>query len=128
MDNKPKLWKDMTPEEKGALLLAHHEGKDIEWTGCAARQTGGWDPWEVCDSRYLWDGEWCGHGFAYRVKPEPKREKVTAQVCLTTRGFSLHMRKEDYREKYGKAHLYATFTFDTIDGKPDPKSLKIEGV
>jgi hypothetical protein len=25
----PKLWRDMTPEEKGALLLAHHEGKVI---------------------------------------------------------------------------------------------------
>jgi hypothetical protein len=26
----PKKWRDMTPEEKGALLLAHHEGKAIE--------------------------------------------------------------------------------------------------
>lgn len=26
----PIKWKDMTPEQKGALLLAHHEGKVIE--------------------------------------------------------------------------------------------------
>jgi len=26
----PKLWRDMTDSEKGALLLAHHEGKVIE--------------------------------------------------------------------------------------------------
>ena len=25
-----KLWKDMTPAEKGALPLAHHEGKTFE--------------------------------------------------------------------------------------------------
>lgn len=31
MTQEPKLWKDMTPEEKGALLLAHHEGKTIEY-------------------------------------------------------------------------------------------------
>jgi hypothetical protein len=29
----PKLWRDMTPEEKGALLLAAHEGKVIEYDG-----------------------------------------------------------------------------------------------
>jgi hypothetical protein len=29
-EDTPKLWRDMTPEEKGALLLAHHEGKVIE--------------------------------------------------------------------------------------------------
>lgn len=34
-----KLWKDMTPEEKGALLLAYHEGKVIEFL---SRMTGKW--------------------------------------------------------------------------------------
>jgi len=29
-DDTPKLWRDMTDAEKGALLLAHHEGKVIE--------------------------------------------------------------------------------------------------
>jgi hypothetical protein len=26
----PIKWRDMTPEQKGAVLLAHHEGKVIE--------------------------------------------------------------------------------------------------
>lgn len=30
MTNEYKLWRDMTPEEKGALLLAKHEGKRIQ--------------------------------------------------------------------------------------------------
>ena len=59
----PKLWRDMTPEEKGALLLAHHEGKVIEtwfrgaWIG---KGHGGW-----------------GKQNAYRIRPESKRETVT---------------------------------------------------
>lgn len=58
-----KLWRDMTPEEKGALLLAHHEGKVIEYW---KRGTGGW---EKLKSGF-YDNE------AYRVKPEPKIETI----------------------------------------------------
>lgn len=57
-----KLWRDMTPEEKGAMLLASHEGKVIE----------------------LWlRGEWVSvdpswhDSIAYRVQPEPKIDTVT---------------------------------------------------
>jgi hypothetical protein len=32
-EDKPKIWRDMTPEEKGALLLGWHEGKVIEAFG-----------------------------------------------------------------------------------------------
>jgi hypothetical protein len=54
----PKLWRDMTPEEKGALLLAHHEGKVIE---CH-------DDTKWYTAKYpLWDTD-----AAYRVRPEPK--------------------------------------------------------
>jgi hypothetical protein len=62
-DEAPKQWRDMTPEEKGALLLAHHEGKVIEsrWLG------ENWTP--TCAP------EW--HlGASYRIRPEPKRETV----------------------------------------------------
>jgi hypothetical protein len=55
----PKKWRDMTPEEKGSLLLAHHEGKEIQiW--CV-------DEWAT--SR---DPSWAGH-CAYRVKPPEPR-------------------------------------------------------
>ena len=64
--DQPKLWRDMTPEEKGALLLAHHEGKVIE-----ANEGDGW-----FDAHPYW-----APNSAYRVRPEPKREvaKLYAQ-------------------------------------------------
>jgi hypothetical protein len=124
MTQEPKLWKDMTPEEKGALLLADHEGKVIEWNSTHAF-TGEWGEWEACDEDCLWDGEWGGDGFAYRVKPN--REKVTARICLTAQGASMYM--ESARDiPSQKDHLCATLTFDVIDGNPDPASLKIEEV
>jgi len=59
----PIKWKDMTPEQKGALLLAHHEGKVIE------TYRSGW--WIVDD-----DPSWIDY-CAYRVKPETVVEVVT---------------------------------------------------
>ncbi len=63
MTDTPKLWRDMTPEEKGALLLAHHEGRGIE---IATRDHKAW-----YDANPTWQ-----ENFAYRVKPEPKVETV----------------------------------------------------
>ena len=115
-DDSPTLWKDMTPEEKGALLLAEHEGKAIEVFGLAYP-----DMWH--ENYTCWEVD-----SAYRIKPEQKRERVTAQICLTIDGTSLHMKTVGGYGSYNKDNLYATVTFDTIDGKPDPKSLKIEDV
>ena len=56
----PKLWRDMTPEEKGALLLAAHDGKSIE---CHCNNNG----WVTIYPS--WDSD-----LAYRIKPEPKVE------------------------------------------------------
>ena len=58
----PKLWRDMTDEEKGALLLAHHEGKVIE--------SHHGDMW-----RHSITPAWFGDS-AYRVKPEPNTQVV----------------------------------------------------
>ena len=117
---EPKVWLDMTPEEKGELLLAKHEGKAIEVFGIAYP-----DMWHV-----MWHEEypvWYDDA-AYRIKPEPKREMVEAKLCIDARGTSLHMRP-DYRDNYyGDENFYFTLTFDTIDGKPDPSSIKIEEV
>lgn len=102
----PKLWRDMTPEEKGALLLAHHEGKVIEWL----------DPygiWFEVDIP-LWHEE-----RAYRVSPaeqRPKRETVTLHGSVTdevwgrgTTGYDTHR-----------------ITFELKDGEPDFDSIKME--
>ncbi len=64
----PKLWRDMTDAEKGALLLAHHDGKVIEWY-----------------DGYMWfetvTPRWYGP-HAYRVRPEPKIEIIAEEVEL----------------------------------------------
>jgi hypothetical protein len=58
--NMPKLWKDMTDAEKGTLLLAQYEGKNIQFTK---------DGKIWFDAGVLFCDEW-----AYRVKAEPNYE------------------------------------------------------
>lgn len=60
-----KVWSDMTAEEKGALLLAHHEGKTIEYKLCREE---GWDSGESP----LWLDS-----LQYRVAPEEKTFNVS---------------------------------------------------
>jgi hypothetical protein len=94
----------MTDEEKGALLLAHHEGKVIE-----VFDYGYWLPFFIGD---------LSDGMIVRVRPpEPKRETVSIygapskhiQWCLDQCGLDTHC-----------------ITFDLIDGKPDCASIDME--
>ena len=100
---KPKIWRDMTPEEKGALLLAAHEGKVIEYS---AYGNDGWraDKPDWCDNLY------------YRIKLEPKVEKVTWYSSAKMKGSG---------EVKGPRTTHR-ITFNTIDGKPDCASIKME--
>lgn len=105
VDDTTKLWHYMTPEEKGELLLAYHEGKVIEWSyGLpfrAARNSGG-----GCHHP-VWDDD-C----AYRIKPEPVRETVTLYVFSG-----------------GSSDKFRSIgTVDMVDGKPDCASVKMEGL
>ena len=62
-DDTLTIWCDMTPEEKGSLLLAKHEGKEIEFW---ANSFDGWV------NHYP---TWSDHK-AYRIKPEePKKPR-----------------------------------------------------
>lgn len=104
----PKLWRDMTPEEKGALLLAHHEGKVIQCFGV--------DLWH--DEEWpFWHPE-----AAYRIRPEqsvePKRETVEIRGHVGLGWSSLDFDDDDTHR----------ITFDLIDGKPDPASIKLEAL
>jgi hypothetical protein len=82
MTDAPKLWHGMTDAEKGSLLLAHYEGKVIEWNGQDAI-TGDWGGWDKCDDDCLWDGIHDERGFAYRVKPKaPDVKTFTSKVQL----------------------------------------------
>ena len=96
----PKLWRDMTAEEKGALLLAHHEGRDIE---CRYAFNNGW----CHDSKPVWADD-----AAYRVKPT-----VDSVQCYWN-GFNIHRANNKDRTH--------RITFNLIDGKPDCASIKME--
>ena len=100
----PKLLRDMTDAEIGALVRADNDGKVIEiWVH---------DEWSEVDPRWK-------PGNAYRVRPEaqrPKRETVTLHGSVTD-------------ELWGRDQTgYDTYriTFDLIDGKPDCDSIKME--
>lgn len=58
----PKLFRDMTPEEKGALLLAKHEGRKIQFW-----HEGAWVDMVI---------HWWFDTYAYRVAPEPETEAI----------------------------------------------------
>ena len=61
----PKLWHDMTPEEKGALLLAEHDSGDIEH-----HCDGMWVPKKKLQKFLAFH--------AYRVKPERTKSDWSA--------------------------------------------------
>lgn len=95
-----KTWGGMTPEEKGALLLAHHEGKTIQFMG-----TIGW----VDDDRPF---EY--KSLEYRIKPEePKiEEKVFDEV---------HIKADTFPWTFsikGEKTIKGTTTVTYTDGKP----------
>ena len=117
--DNPKRWGEMTPEEKGALLLAHHEGKRIELYSALNRV------WDVINTP-----SW-GDGSAYRVKPEPKRETVR----LYAREERLHALADDvaFRREwvFSKARSQSEtycITFEISDGEPDCTSIQMEKI
>lgn len=106
----PKLWRDMTPEEKGALFLAEFEGRCIE----KKNPKNSAESWET-----LGFFDWLGDNMtAYRIRPEPKRETVT----LHGAGYEWGQANEPCADD---TH---SITFDLIDGKPDPASIKMEAL
>ena len=110
--DNPKLWRDMTPEEKGALLLAAHDGSVIEWSYGL--------PWVTINSTATSIVSWSDE-CAYRIKLGPKVETVTLYGGDTKGnnsrwGFSVkNLGPETNR-----------ITFNLIDGKPDCTSIKME--
>jgi len=102
--DEPKLWCDMTPEEKGALLLAKHEGEVIEWYIDGV--------WEVAE-----EPKFDNPRLAYRVKPGPRREEVEVYGKIDG----------EWEECWpgGGTHR---ITFDVVDGKPDCASIKMERI
>ena len=104
---EPKLWKDMTPEEKGALLLARVEGAKIQ---CKAYGSD-WMDKDFSNNKFNSD-------FAYRVKPEPHRKQVALYFGELREGALLSRVRTDTHR----------ITFDLVDGKPDCNSIKMESL
>lgn len=71
-----KLWKDMTNEEKGALLLAHHQKSVIEYFSTSQCD---WCP--VLDNKPTWGANEC-----YRVQPKT----ITHQVWWSPNGATVY--------------------------------------
>jgi hypothetical protein len=99
--DKPVLWRDMTDAERGALLLAHHRGKVIQFKNVFC---------EPHDWRSIKEPIWAD-AYAYRVKPAPKVETVA--LCWRYDVGTV-------KNKIG--------TINLKDGKPDFASIKPEGL
>lgn len=101
-NQEPKTWGEMTPEEKGELLLAHHEGEVIE------NMNQGME-WAEC--RPSW-----ANSVYYRIKPEPKLEVVEL--------FGTHGSEWYYDARNSKdTHR---ITYNIVNGEIDCTSIKME--
>lgn len=114
---KPKKWDEMTPKEKGALLLAHHEGKEIQFIN-------GFDvkEWKKAEPK------WASH-CAYRVKPEPKRETLhlyAREERLCALADDVAFRREWVFSKARSQSDTYCITFEISDGVPDCTSIQME--
>lgn len=114
---EPKVWEDMTPEEKGALLLAWYEGKEIEWFNPRPERT--FNDWKPYNSNPVH----IYNEFAYRVKPEPKVERVRLHFCFH---FCVDYNTNVFagpQQRYTDTHR---ITFNLVDGEPDCNSIQME--
>ena len=102
VDDEPRPWSELTRAEKGELLLAEHEGKDIQ----------------VKASETLWVGKTPGFSGigVYRIKPEPV---VDTSTCWWGNYMGFTNGIQSSRDTH-------RITFETIDGEPDVTSIKME--
>jgi len=107
-------WAELTPAEKGALLLAHHQGEVIEWSYKL--------PWKTMFNTKTGSIAWSGQCY-YRIKPQPKIKTVTAYYRMDCTGQMV----VDPHDNCGQKGPFR-ITFQTIDGKPDCSSVKMEEV
>lgn len=103
-NTEKKPWGEMTPEEKGAILLADHEGKTLDFYSG-----------RLCE--WVTIGMEPGHypSVAYRVKPEPVIE--TFVIYGSTRNAYGYTRQSSDTHK---------ITYQTVDGEVDCNSVKME--
>ena len=119
MTDIPITWGETTPEEKGALLLAHHEGKEIQFiNGLDVKE------WKKAEPRWA---IFC----AYRVKPEPRRETVrlyAREERLRALTDNVAFRREWVFSKARSQSDTYCITFEISDGEPDCTSIQMEKI
>lgn len=98
---KYPLWKELSDLEKGTLILAHHNGEEIQ--SCATDK----DKWTPEDYPGWYDE------VTYRVKPKPKIE--TVKLFGSSRQFDQIKAMND---RY-------VIKFDMVDGVPDCTSIEM---
>lgn len=111
VDDSSKLWGDMTDEEQGALLLAHHRGEVVQYRSYNSKWP---DSWTYC-KQPGWKDHVC-----YRIQPKPVVEEVVWWV--NQNGNVKHS------EKWIKQDNVAKITYSKIDGEFDWSSLKGESL
>ena len=104
-DENPTLWRDLSDAEKGALLLARHEGKLIEYFNPTHKSwhepLAGWVSFDDMG--------------AYRIEPRVVKRMWTGTVEAGFGG----------TDDLNDTHM---ITFNTIDGEPDLLSIKMEKI
>ena len=109
--NIDKPWGELSPEEKGALLLHHHEGGEIEMYV----KRDGWvsEAWPSWLPKYVYR--------AYK-KPEPMVETKEFTSWGTCNNWTRDGDLSLVHHSHGKYKI----TFKTIDGEPDCGSIEME--
>lgn len=100
----PKSWGDMTDAEKGALLLAEHEGEEIEFYEALHGFWGPAPPLATVKPHSI-----------VRVSPKPKL--VHLYWDPGSDATTVWLSNDTH-------HI----TFNLIDGEPDPASIKMEKI
>lgn len=100
VSRKPKEWRHMTDEEKGALLLAKHEGKEIQYLRFD-------DKWVTSAAFPMGDG-------TYRVRPEPEVEVI-----------ELYGNEDTSFYRGSSCFDTHCITFNLVDGEIDCSSVKM---
>ena len=99
----PKLWQDMSPEEKGAFWVKVYRGGAVEYSRDAIE----WHP------DYTFEPDF-HNDLYYRTRPEPKRETVTIEGYVISNDDCVF---SNIRDITGDTHR---ITFDMIDGDMPP--------
>ena len=105
MTDQPKLWREMSDAEKGALLLAHHQGEAIQ----LRHKGGGW--FEVEEPAFA-------STLAYRVKPKaPKVETVRDERHIWSDAEGLTWADRFLPKPATIEHGRVTHTYTITDGR-----------